>query len=96
MAKIRNVSGQDLLVPWLGNRLVFAGQVVDVEDAHPYTVQASTWAPADDDARSQTFPARNASRDEWAAFVVSTGRATEDELDGMGRDQIRDTYSTKG
>lgn len=40
-------------------------------------------------------PNGNASRDEWAEYVVSRGLATADELDGLGRDQIRDTYKTE-
>lgn len=45
MAKIKNVSGEDLLVPGLGDRLVIAGAVVEVPDeaAESYTCQASTW-----------------------------------------------------
>lgn len=39
-------------------------------------------------------PAGNASRDVWAAWVVAAGLATEDEIDGMGRDELRDTYTT--
>jgi len=46
MAKVKNVSGSDLLVPWLGGRLVLAGAVVDVpdEDVESYTCQESNWA----------------------------------------------------
>lgn len=49
MARIKNTSGQDRLVPWLGGRLVVAGAVVDVpeEDVAAYTQQSGTWEPAD-------------------------------------------------
>ena len=49
MAKIKNVSGEDRLVPGLGGRLVLAGAVVEVpdEDALAYTCQETNWAPAD-------------------------------------------------
>lgn len=45
MAKIKNVSGEDLLVPGLGGRLVLAGEVVEVNDdeAESYTCQGKTW-----------------------------------------------------
>lgn len=48
MAKIKNVSGEDLLVPGLGGRLVLAGAVVEVpdEEAESYTCQESNWALA--------------------------------------------------
>lgn len=53
MAKIKNVSGQDLEVPWLG-RIVFDGQEVEVEDAEPYVCQESTWAPVDVKTKKKT------------------------------------------
>ena len=37
-------------------------------------------------------PAGNASRDAWAEFAKANG-ATDEELDGKGRDELRDTYS---
>lgn len=45
---IRNVSGEDRIVPWLGGRLVVADAVVEVpdEDAEAYLCQTETWAPA--------------------------------------------------
>lgn len=52
-AKIKNVSGEALTVPWLGGRLVLDGQVVEVpvEDVHAFTQQAATWAPQDNAAK---------------------------------------------
>jgi hypothetical protein len=49
VGKIKNVSGVDRIVPWLGGRLVIAGAVVDVpvEDVYAYTCQEANWAPAD-------------------------------------------------
>ena len=48
MAKIKNVSGEDLLVPGLGHRLVISGAVVEVpdDDAESYTCQTTIWAEA--------------------------------------------------
>lgn len=45
MAKIKNVSGEDRIVPALGHRLVLAGQVIEVPDdaAESYTCQVPTW-----------------------------------------------------
>lgn len=53
MAKIRNISDDDRLVPDLGGRLVMAGQVVDVDDTdvHAFTRQVDVWAPVDQDAQ---------------------------------------------
>lgn len=54
MAKIRNVSGNDLIVPSLAGRLVLAGQVVDVDDSDVYgfTQQTTNWEPADKPAQT--------------------------------------------
>lgn len=54
MSKVRNVSGEDRVVPALGGRLVVAGAVVDVDPAEVYgfTVQESNWAPADEEAQA--------------------------------------------
>lgn len=116
--KIKNVSGEDRIVPWLDGRLVAAGQVVDVDGEYVYNFTSSaSWEPADAEAQAvhngaeaerevidsvpyvdgrPEQPARNASRDEWVAYVVAAGDAVNpDALDGMGRDEIRDTYTTE-
>lgn len=113
--KIKNVSGEDLLVPWLGHRLVSKGQVVEVEEEQVYNfTQQSIWEPADEDAQNVhdeaekvyaplaealageplEVPARNATREAWATYVVAAGLAPDlESLDGKGRDQIRDEFS---
>lgn len=52
MAKIKNETGEDRILPWLGDRLVLAGQVVEVsdDDVYAYT-QQDGWKPADDAAK---------------------------------------------
>lgn len=47
--KIKNVSGVDRLVPGLGSRVVFAGQVVEVDDvdADGYLCQPVNWISAE-------------------------------------------------
>lgn len=54
MAKIRNISGQDLIVPSLGGRLVLAGQVVELEadQVYGFTVQGPNWEPVDKQAKA--------------------------------------------
>jgi len=53
MPKIRNASGEDRILPWLGGRLVLDGQIVEVDadDVYAYT-QQTAWTPADDDAQA--------------------------------------------
>lgn len=102
MAKIKNVSGEARLCPTLGGRLVEVGQVVDVpaDDVYGFTCQTA-WEPADDDAQavhsaaSPTVPATpsgNAPREAWADWVIERGLADEAALDGMSRNEIRDTF----
>ena len=47
VGKIRNISGQARTLPWLGDRLVLDGQVVEVpaEDVTAYTQQEAIWEP---------------------------------------------------
>jgi hypothetical protein len=54
MAKIRNTSGENRIVPSLGGRLVLADVVVDVpdEDVYAYTCQEGVWAPTDEAAEA--------------------------------------------
>lgn len=53
MAQIRNTSGGDLFVPPLGDRLVMAGQVVEVPDADVYGfTQQDAWDAVDEAAKA--------------------------------------------
>lgn len=108
MAKVKNVSGEDRFVPWLAGRLVLAGAVIEVDDeqAWAFTEQASVWEPVDKAAQKAhdagvaelkppEEPGGNASREAWAAYVVTTGKATNDEIEDLSRDDIRDTYKAQ-
>lgn len=54
MAKVKNISGRDLIVPALGGRLVVAGAVVEVPDdaVYGFTCQGPNWEPADDETQA--------------------------------------------
>lgn len=45
--KIKNTSGVDLTLPWLGSRLVLAGQVIEVADDLGMDFPAPTWELVD-------------------------------------------------
>ncbi|GAA4358417.1 hypothetical protein [Angustibacter luteus] len=100
MAQIRNVSGQDLDVPW-EDRVVPAGEVLELDerDVWSYTQQEGVWEPADEaaqtehDNRGLRRPRGGDTREAWVAWVVGTGQAAEDELEDLGRDQIRDLFT---
>lgn len=53
MAKVKNISGEDLEIPSMGGRLVVAGQVIEVDADAVYglTCQPATWEPADAEAK---------------------------------------------
>lgn len=77
MAQLRNVSGTDLVVPWLGHRLVRSDEVVDVtvDDALSYLVQPATWAPVDADAEEiLAVEQERVSEDRKARFDEAVGR----------------------
>jgi hypothetical protein len=79
VAKIRNVSGNDLVVPSLGGRLVLAGQIVDVVDDEVYgfTQQAPNWEPADDETQALHDAAAPPVDVEPPALTPDEVRATE-------------------
>ena len=105
MPLIKNVSGEDRIVPYLDGRLVLAGQEVEVAegDVFAFTCQPTNWAPADSAAQSEHDeqakpsgePAGNAAREKWAAYVVRAGLASEAEIVDMSRDEIRDNYKAE-
>ncbi len=56
MAKIRNISGQDLEVGWAGRREVKADDVVEIPDAdlEAYICQPDTWADVTPKSKSKS------------------------------------------
>lgn len=48
---------------------------------------------APDDVSVLTAPGGNASTDEWRGYAIAQG-ATESELEGLSRDELRTTYGT--
>lgn len=48
-AKVKNISGEDLIDAWSGGRLVLAGAALDVpvDQVWGYTQQAERWEPVD-------------------------------------------------
>jgi hypothetical protein len=52
VAKIRNVSGEPRIVPWLGGRTVDDDEVVEIPDGHwdNYVCQSAVWEPVEEPA----------------------------------------------
>ena len=59
---------------------------VEVDAERAALLKASGWVE-----QSADKPAGNASLAEWAEYATALG-ATEDDLHGMTRDEVRDTY----
>jgi hypothetical protein len=55
VGSIRNISGDDRILPLFGGRLVMAGAVIEVarDQVTSYTQQESIWAPYDDVAQAE-------------------------------------------
>lgn len=66
------------------------GTVVSVGTDSVASMLAAGWV--DLDGTADDIPAGNASRDEWEAYALSTGR-TEDDLEGLSRNEIRDLFA---
>lgn len=47
---------------------------------------------ADDESEALEKPAGNASLEAWATYVLESDQASEDEIKGMTRDELRDKY----
>ena len=69
------------------------GQATDV--AEEETTTTETTEGGSEEASTSEQPAGNASRDEWVAYAKSDagGNKTDEELEGLGRNEIRDLYA---
>lgn len=111
MAKVKNISGDDRVVPAADGRLVLAGTLLEVpvEDVYAYTCQETIWAPGDAEAQNahdaavaepepevpSAPPGKNASTEEWANYAVSSGQATTTDVEGKTRDELIGLYGPR-
>jgi F420-0:gamma-glutamyl ligase len=77
MAKIKNVSGVDRILPNLGGRLCIAGAIVEVADGevYGYTCQETNWKPADKAAETAH---RTSQKEEQLRVAVERGEVVQD------------------
>lgn len=68
------------------------GYGVEHDPETPTTPPAPPAPPSGDTPPPTEAPRGNASQDEWLAYAKEQGR-TDEELDGMTRDQIRDLFN---
>ena len=64
----------------------------DAQGIHDAQVEAYEQLAAAEATTNPTPPARNASREEWATYVIAADLANPEDLEGLGRNEIRDTY----
>jgi hypothetical protein len=78
-----------------GVRPVKPGEVPEADEQGPRELSNTTAVQVDGavDAVASTNdrPAGNASRDEWESYALANGKTTDD-LDGLGRNEIRDLF----
>jgi DNA helicase TIP49 (TBP-interacting protein) len=81
---------------------VKTGDVVDVDDengARYCALGYATPVAADEEPpvelRDADLPKGNASREEWEAYALGHG-ATAEDLESLGRDEIRDQFTPGG
>jgi hypothetical protein len=69
-------------------------QVTDpaAETVQDEPVEAASEQAGDPPVETTNPPAGNATRAEWVDYAVNQQGATEEELDGLGRNEIRDRY----
>lgn len=88
-----NPHGPNVVAPELhasqGVRPVKGGDVADSAEAQETAETAHT----EQDTFEATAPAGNASKADWEAYALTQGRSNE-ELDGLTRDQIRDLFTS--
>lgn len=78
ICKIKNISGNDVIVPNLGRRLVLDGAVVEVssEDVYGYTCQVTNWKPQDKNAEAAH---KSGAKEEAIRVALERGDAVPEE-----------------
>lgn len=58
MGKVKNISGEERVIPSMSDRLVAAGQVIEIPDADVpgFVCQVGIWESADKAARGASVP----------------------------------------
>ena len=98
-AKVKDVSGQSVVLGYYRDgliqdpadgehikALVDLGMVEAVDAADPDAPEPEPQAPVFE------RPAGNASQEAWATYALESGQASEDEVKGLTRDELRELY----
>ena len=93
--KVKDVSGQDVMLGYYQNGL-FHNPVdqkhVDALTALGMVEKASAPAPEVAESPILERPAGNASQEAWATYALESDQASEDEVKGLTRDELRELY----
>lgn len=97
--KVKDVAGSSVIQGY------YAGAIVDADDDEQAKAQADagllekvdapTAEPAPEvEPQVPAFerPAGNASQEAWATYALESGQASEDEVKGLTRDELRELY----
>lgn len=94
--KVKDVNGQDVMLGYYRDGLI--ENPVDqkhVDALVELGMVAKAGEPAvEDDPAQRVFdkPAGNASQEAWATYALESGQASEDEVKGLSRDDLRELY----
>lgn len=93
--KVKDVSGQDVLLGYYRDGVVHdpidrkhVGALVELGMVEEVS------APEPEEPAAPVFdkPAGNASQEAWATYALESGQASEDEVKGLSRDDLRELY----
>jgi len=94
--KVKDVSGQDVMLGYYQNGLIenpvdqkHVAALIELgmlEEADAPTEPEEPTGPV------LERPAGNASQDAWATYAVESRQATEEEVEGLTRDELRELY----
>lgn len=93
--KVKDLAGSDVIIGYLKGAVV--GNVDDASAQHHIdsglaeAVSEEPVAPAEDVPVFER-PAGNASQEAWATYALESGQASEDEVKGLSRDDLRELY----
>lgn len=96
--KVKDVNGQDVTLGYYRDGLIH--NPVDQEHVDALVelgmVEKNEEASAEEPPATETpqfeRPHGNAGREAWATYVLESGRASEDEIKDLSRDDLRELY----
>lgn len=96
--RVKALTGTDVVQGYYAPAVIDAeeGEVLDRHLASGMVEKVEADKSATDPAEPETpvfeRPAGNASQEAWATYALESGQASEDEVKGLSRDDLRELY----